>query len=201
MNNEGALRVAFWALLGLMVFMRTWFTIRARRAGERLLPDRIAIQREGWRIFAIRLVGFLLVVALIVGSVYNRTWLSALDLPLPFWVREAAIASGLAGVGLCTWTHVALGRLWSAQLQLRANHHLITAGPYARIRHPMYTAIPVWMASLGIVAANWIPIILSVGVATILVARVPREEKMMIEQFGDEYREYLGRTGRFLPKW
>jgi protein-S-isoprenylcysteine O-methyltransferase Ste14 len=65
----------------------------------------------------------------------------------------------------------------------------------------MYTAILVWMASLGFVAANGIPIILSVGTAAILVTRVPREEKMMIEQFGDEYREYVGKTGRFLPKW
>jgi protein-S-isoprenylcysteine O-methyltransferase Ste14 len=65
----------------------------------------------------------------------------------------------------------------------------------------MYTAILVWVTSLGFVIANWIPIIFAVLMAVILVARVPREEQMMIEQFSDEYREYMKRTGRFLPKW
>jgi hypothetical protein len=58
MNNEEALRLGFWALLGLMILMRIWFAIRVSQAGERLMPDRAAIRREGWAIFAIRLVVF-----------------------------------------------------------------------------------------------------------------------------------------------
>jgi protein-S-isoprenylcysteine O-methyltransferase Ste14 len=59
----------------------------------------------------------------------------------------------------------------------------------------------IWVASLGLVMANWIPILFAVLAAVFLVARVPQEEQMMLEQFGDEYREYMRRTGRFLPKW
>ena len=201
MNSEEIIWPAFWVLLGLTVLMRIWFAIRVRRAGERLMPDRAAIRREGWRIFAIRFFGFLLLVALIVVLARNPTWRSKLDFPLPVWLRWTGLALGLAGLGLWTWTHVALGTLWSAQLQLRAKHRLVTSGPYSRIRHPMYTAILVWVTSLGFVIANWIPIIFAVLMAVILVARVPREEQMMIEQFSDEYREYMKRTGRFLPKW
>ena len=202
MNTEGIFRLEFWVLIGLMILMRTWFAIRVGRAGERLMADRAAIRREGWGIFALRLVVFLLLLASIVLLVRNPTWWPKLDLPLPFWVRWAAFACGLAGLGLWTWTHVVLGRwFWSAQLQLRGNHRLIIAGPYSRIRHPMYTAILGWTASLGFVVANWIPMIFSAGAVVILVTRVPREEEMMIEHFGDEYREYIGRTGRFLPKW
>lgn len=201
MNSEGTFRLAFWGLLGLTMLMRIWFAIRVRRAGERLMPDRAAIQREGWRIFAIRLFVFLLLVALIVLLARNPTWWSKLDFPLPFWLRWAGLALGLASLGLLTWTHVALGTLWSVPLQLRANHRLVASGPYTRIRHPMYTAILAWATSLGFVIANWIPIIFAVWAAVILVARVPREEQMMIERFGDEYREYMKRTGRFLPKW
>ncbi len=201
MDSEGIFRLAFWVLIGLMILMRIWFAIRVRRAGERLMPDQAAIRREGWRIYAIRLFVFLLLVALIVLLVRNPTWWPKLDFPLPFWLRWAGFALGLAGLGLWTWTHVALGTLWSAQLQLRANHRLVTSGPYSRVRHPMYTAILVWVTSLGFVIANWVPIIFAVSVAVILVARVPREEQMMIERFGDEYREYMKRTGRLLPKW
>jgi protein-S-isoprenylcysteine O-methyltransferase Ste14 len=65
----------------------------------------------------------------------------------------------------------------------------------------MYTAVLAWATSLGLVLANWVPIIVAVGGAVIFVMRVPREEQMMLERFGDEYREYMKRTGRFLPKW
>lgn len=200
MNSEGTFRLAFWLLLGLTMLMRIWFAIRVRRAGGRLLPDRAAIRREGW-IYAIRLFVVLLLIALIVLLALNPLWRPKLDFPLPFRLRWAGVALGLASLGLWTWTHIALGTLWSAQLQLRANHQLVTSGPYSRIRHPMYAAILAWAMSLGFVIANWIPIIFAVSAAVIFVARIPREEQMMLERFGDEYREYMKRTGKFLPKW
>ena len=200
MDNDRTLRLAFWVLLALTMLMRVWFANRVRRAGERLLPDQAAIRREGWRIYCIRLLVLLLLIAMIVLLTRNPSWWRKLDLPLPFWMRWAGFALGLASLGLWTWTHVALGSLWSAQLQLRANHRLVDSAPYSRIRHPMYTAILVWATSLGFVIGNWVPIILAAGAAVILVARVPREEQMMIEQFGDEYQAYMMRTGRFLPK-
>jgi len=124
-----------------------------------------------------------------------------LALPLPVWLRCVGIALGLASLGLCTWTHVALGRLWSAQLQLRTAHRLVTDGPYSRIRHPMYTAIFGWIVSLGLVMVSWIPLIIAAWVAVIFATRAPREEQMMLERFGDEYRAYMKRTGRFFPLW
>ncbi len=201
MNNEGTFRLAFWVLLGLTMLMRIWFAIRVRRAGERLMPDQAAIRREGWRIYGVRVFVFLLLVALIVLLARKPSWWRKLDFPLPLWLRWAGFALGLASLGLWTWTHVTLGTLWSAPLQLRANHRLVASGPYSRIRHPMYTAILIWVTSLGFVIANWLPIIFAVWVAIIFVARVPPEEQMMVERFSDEYREYMKRTGRFLPKW
>jgi len=126
---------------------------------------------------------------------------SKLNYPLPLWLRWFGCAAGLAGLGLLTWTHAALGILWSPQLQLRPNHRLVAVGPYSRIRHPMYTAIVIWTMSLGLVVANWVPVILAIVASVFLAARVPREEKMMLERFGDEYRQYIKKTGRFLPKW
>jgi protein-S-isoprenylcysteine O-methyltransferase Ste14 len=164
------------------------------------MPDQAAIRREGW-IYAIRIFAFLLLVTLIVALTHNPTWWSKLNFPLPFWLRWAAFALGLGSLGLWTWTHLILGTLWSAHLQLSANHRLVNLGPCSKIRHPMYTALLVWTTSLGVVLANWVPVLLAVSGIVIIVARVPREEEMMIERFGDEYREYMKRTGRFLPKW
>jgi len=65
----------------------------------------------------------------------------------------------------------------------------------------MYTAILGWLVGLGLVIANWIPLAVTALVAIFLGLRVQREEQMMVERFGDEYREYMKRTGRFLPLW
>jgi len=201
MNREGVFQAGFGVLLGLMVLMRAWFAFRVRQAGEPLLPDRAAVRREGWLVFSIRCVGFLLLLVLIVLLLSHRLGAPTLSLPLPLCLRGAGFGLGLASLGLWTWTHVALGRFWSAQLQLRAGHRLVTRGPYSRIRHPMYTAILGWVLSLGLVIANWAALLFARWTAVILVTRIPREEQMMLERFGDEYREYMKRTGRFLPRW
>jgi protein-S-isoprenylcysteine O-methyltransferase Ste14 len=200
-NSEGTFRLAFWVLIALMMFLRIWFAIRVRRAGERLMPDKAAIRREGWKVSGLRLTVFLLLISLIVLLLLNPTWGSKLKYPLPPWLRWSGCAAGLGSLGLLTWTHTTLGTLWSPQLQLRANHRLVAVGPYSRIRHPMYTAIVVWTMSLGFVVANWVPVILAIVASVFLAARVPREERMMLEKFGEEYREYMKKTGRFLPKW
>ena len=98
------------------------------------------------------------------------------------------------------WTQYTLGKEWSPQLQLRQEHRLVTAGPYARIRHPIYTATMSIGVSFALVTANWVFVSLAVITIIMLVARVPREERMMIEAFGKEYQEYMRRTGRFFPK-
>jgi protein-S-isoprenylcysteine O-methyltransferase Ste14 len=109
-------------------------------------------------------------------------------------------AWGLASLGFLAWTQAALGKEWSPQLQLREEHHLVTTGPYARIRHPLYTAGLGYVTSLALLTANWVFIVFAVVVIVFLAARVPKEEKMMIEEFGEEYKIYIQRTGRFFPK-
>jgi protein-S-isoprenylcysteine O-methyltransferase Ste14 len=140
-------------------------------------------------------------VAFIVLLSLHRISLQRLVLPLPPWLRWAGFALGLASLGLWYWMHLALGRFWSPQVQLRAVHRLVTSGPYSRMRHPMYTAIPGWAVSLGFMIASWVPVLFAAWAAAIFVMRVPQEERMMLEQFGDEYREYMKWTGRFLPRW
>jgi protein-S-isoprenylcysteine O-methyltransferase Ste14 len=63
----------------------------------------------------------------------------------------------------------------------------------------MYSGIVVWMAGLGLVAANWIPFAFAALSALNFVLRIRGEEKMMLQEFGDEYRQYMKRTGRLLP--
>ncbi len=200
MAAETVFRVAFWILLAGVLAMRIASALTVRRAGERIMPDREAVQREGGGLFAVRVVtGILLGVWLVIYAV-NPAWTGALSIPFPLWLRWAGFALGVASLGLWIWTQVALGKQWSPQLQLRREHQLVTTGPYSRVRHPLYSAMLGYGMGLALVTANWVFVGLVVVMIVWLPSRVSREEQMMIGKFGDEYQAYMRRTGRFFPK-
>ena len=76
----------------------------------------------------------------------------------------------------------------------------MTWGPYKYVRHPMYTAIFVWISSLAIVAANWFFVLAAAGTIAVLLVRTPKEENMMLSMFSARYQEYMKHTGRYLPR-
>ncbi len=193
-------RILFFVLFGGVLVMRLYFMLQVRRAGERIMPDRQAVQREGRLAFAARLVMFFFLITFLVLYVIDVPWMAALELPFPAWLRWIGYALGFAGLLLWAWAQVCLGKEWSPQLQLREKHHLITSGPYRTIRHPIYTAMFVYGIGLALVTAHWVFVGLAVLVILGLMARVPKEEQMMLEEFGEEYRSYMQRTGAFFPR-
>jgi protein-S-isoprenylcysteine O-methyltransferase Ste14 len=164
------------------------------------MPDQEAIEREGRGMFALRVLMFLVLLAWLVVYTINPPWMGVLSVPFPDWLRWVGFALGLASLGFWTWTQLALGKEWSPQIQLREEHRLVTTGPYTRIRHPLYTAMIGYGASLALVTANWVFILFAVAMTAWLPVRVPKEEQMMLEEFGEKYEAYMQRTGRFLPK-
>jgi protein-S-isoprenylcysteine O-methyltransferase Ste14 len=96
--------------------------------------------------------------------------------------------------------HKQLGENWSVTLEIRRRHTLVTTGLYGWVRHPMYSAFWMWAVAQALLLPNWIagPAGL-VGFGTLFFFRVRREERMMIETFGDEYRAYMARTKRVIP--
>lgn len=200
MTIELIFRILFWILLAGVLAMRIYFTLRVRKAKERVLPDQQAIEREGRGMFVLRVFLGLLLGGWLVLYAINPPWLEVLSIPFPDWLRWLGFALGLASLGLWTWTQDALGKEWSPQLQLRDEHHLVTNGPYTRIRHPLYTSMFGYAIGLALVTANWIFVILAVFVMAGMLRRVPREEQMMIDEFGEEYKDYMQITGRFFPK-
>lgn len=200
MTTESIFRVAFWVLLAGVLVMRLVFAVRVRRAGERLMPDQKAVEREGRVMFASRVLLFFVLIGWLVLYTIDPPWMEALSIPFPDWLRWVGFALGLASLGLWTWAQVALGKEWSPQLQLREEHLLVTAGPYARIRHPIYTAMIGYGIGLVLVTANWVFAAFAVLVIAGLLARAPKEEQMMIEEFGEQYEAYMQRAGRFFPK-
>jgi protein-S-isoprenylcysteine O-methyltransferase Ste14 len=97
-------------------------------------------------------------------------------------------------------THRALGRNWSISLDVREDHQLVTDGIYRKIRHPMYTAFWLWAVAQALLLPNWVAGFSGIiGFGILFFGRVAREEQMMLEIFGDRYREYMARTYRVIP--
>lgn len=99
-------------------------------------------------------------------------------------------------------SHADLGRNWSPTLELHQQHKLVTKGVYARLRHPMYSAIWLFVIGQPFLLQNWIAGFLIVpAFALLTMLRIPREEVMLREQFGQAYEDYIGRTGKLFPKF
>jgi protein-S-isoprenylcysteine O-methyltransferase Ste14 len=124
----------------------------------------------------------------------------AADYPARSW----AIVVGALLFALAMWvfrrTHKELGRNWSVTLEIRDRHELVSGGPYALVRHPMYTSFLLMGLGQAFLLSNWVagPAGI-VGFAVLFFARVDKEERMMLEIFGARYRDYMGSTKRIIP--
>jgi protein-S-isoprenylcysteine O-methyltransferase Ste14 len=127
-------------------------------------------------------------------------WLDFADFSLPDWLGWVG-AVMFAGAAVLLWlTHQALGRNWTPTLGIRQEHTLVTEGVFRYIRHPMYAAHLLWALAQPLLLHNWIAgfSFLAVSVPHYLL-RVGDEEQMMLDNFGEEYREYMEQTGSFFP--
>jgi protein-S-isoprenylcysteine O-methyltransferase Ste14 len=117
--------------------------------------------------------------------------------PMLAWIGVLVASAALIMFYL---THRALGRNWSISLDVREGHRLVTDGIYRHVRHPMYTAFWLWAVAQALLLPNWVSGLSGiVGFGTLYCFRVSREERLMLEAFGEAYRDYMARTARLIP--
>ncbi|AMN44107.1 protein-S-isoprenylcysteine O-methyltransferase [Rhodoplanes sp. Z2-YC6860] len=126
--------------------------------------------------------------------------LKVANYPIQIWQPwMGAIIFGLA-LYMFRQTHRALDRYWSVTLEVKERHILMTDGVYKRVRHPMYAAFWLWALAQAVLIPNAIAGLAGlVGFGTLYFLRVRKEEALMIETFGDEYKLYMQRTHRVIP--
>lgn len=198
---EGTIfRIGFWMIFGGMILLQAAFAVRAALQRESRIPPRRLLPREGWAVTILRAIRAVFLSSSLVLYAVNPAWLSLLDVSLSAWMRWTGVVLGMVSLGLYAWSRMMLGSEWSSCLRMQQAHQLVTSGPYARIRHPIYLAMLTFMTSITLIAANGLFIALLLFSIVDLALRIPKEERMMIEVLGDEYRDYMGRTGRLLPK-
>ena len=123
-------------------------------------------------------------------------WLDFVNYDLPNLTGWIGVAIFTSALWLLWRSHADLGRNWTVTAEIKERHTLVTDGVFRYIRHPMYTAHWLWGIAQALLIQNWIAGLASLIIfIPLYVLRVPCEEKIMLEQFGEEYRLYMGRTG------
>lgn len=137
----------------------------------------------------------------LIAYMINPASMSWSAVALPVWLRWSGAGFFLLCVTLLLWTLPALGTNLTDTVVTREHHTLVTRGPYRWIRHPFYVAMALVTIGAALIAANWFILASGIVVFTLLAIRSRVEEEQLAARFGDAYREYKKRTGRFLPRW
>jgi protein-S-isoprenylcysteine O-methyltransferase Ste14 len=141
---------------------------------------------------------------LVVGStaawLWRPEWFQWASRPISLGLRWIGVAGFACGVAWLMWMFHALGRNLTDTVVTRRNAHLVDYGPYRFVRNPMYTGVLMAAMSLGLALGTWLLPVAGSAVFALLALRTRTEEKYLIERFGNQYRDYMKRVGRFFPK-
>lgn len=95
----------------------------------------------------------------------------------------------------------ALGKNWSLQARMRTDHELIRSGPYARVRHPIYLGMLLFLFGLAVALGHWLQLVVAVPVFVIGTRiRTKLEDRLLDSQFGREFRDYASSTPSLIPR-
>jgi len=194
--NENIFRI----LAAVILFTGSGISIYHRRKADRDTGEKISRKADGTAMMTVIKLGGLVLWLSPLAYLVNPNWMawSKMGLPDPFRWTGAVI--GIFCVLGIYWLFSSIGSGITPVSATRKEHKLVTSGPYRWVRHPLYTIGSSFYVSLGMMADNWFIAVLGVLAFIAMAIRTPKEEANLIEKFGDEYREYLRQTGRFLPR-
>lgn len=195
--SPNAIQAVLVAAVAALIAGRAWYQLRARaepidRASRDTVSSVIAVLSSSL---------FVLVVLLLaIDPGLLPIGLASASPLLGAALQGAGLAGLLIALGLFFSAHHALGTQWTLLVAVKAQHRLVDRGPYRRIRHPLYTSFVLAELSVLGVVQSWaalIPLLFSIP-GFLIMARA--EERLLADRLGPSYREYLRRTGAFLPR-
>lgn len=194
--NENIFRI----LAALILFTGIGISSYFRRKADRDSGEKISRSVDGSVMMTLIKIGGLMLWLSPLVYLINPHWMAWSKLGLPEWARWLGVGIGILCVLGIYWLFSSIGSGITPTSATRTQHVLVTSGPYRWVRHPLYTVGSSLFIAFGMMSDNWF--IAGLGILTfiLMAARTPKEEANLIEKFGDEYREYMKRTGRFFPK-
>jgi protein-S-isoprenylcysteine O-methyltransferase Ste14 len=181
--------VVFWMLFGLFAFGEGAMQLRSRlnRGGTRSEP---------WSqiIVSVTLVG-----GLLGGLAASSTGFG--DLTAVSWpMFVVGIMFMAVGIAIRQWSIFTLGQFFTADVRVQVGQRVIDSGPYRWVRHPSYAGLIIFFTGVGLALTNAISLLILAVVPTVgLVVRIRFEERSLITELGEPYRQYAGTRKRLLP--
>jgi protein-S-isoprenylcysteine O-methyltransferase Ste14 len=190
----------FRTLAAIILFSGVGISIYYRHKADKETGEKVARSVDGSVMMTIiKVFGLLLWFSPLV-YLLQPEWMTWSRIGLPEGLRWLGVVIGALCVLGIYWLFSSIGSGITPTSATRRQHTLVTRGPYRWVRHPLYTVGSSLFVAFGLMADNWF--IAAVGILAFLAMaiRTHKEEANLIEKFGDEYREYMKHTGRFLPK-
>jgi len=194
LDEDLLFRLLFIAIYAVFFGVRMRYRVEsARRTPE----ERWQAKSKAFKMLIIAILGNITSFVLYILAI---PWTSWSQIVMPSWLRWLGVIGAMFSILLVAWIHRTLGRQYSAELAIQKDHALVTSGPYARTRHPMYTALNMFSFSLALMTSNILVLFFAILVIVPFPWIARMEEKMLLETFGEDYREYMRKTGRFFPR-
>ena len=178
-----------WAMLALVWLVGVLFTKKTVRT-----------QPVGTRLFqmAVAALGFVLL-SQQCQRWFPYEWLFVRFTPQAATIAYTALLLTVAGCGFAIWARLTLGRNWSGRVTVKDDHELVTRGPYALARHPIYTGLLVAVAGTALAIGQWRGIVAVIVILLAFVLKMAQEEKMMMQTFPAAYPAYRQRVKALIP--
>jgi protein-S-isoprenylcysteine O-methyltransferase len=181
-------RLPFPAILGLTYFFSELVLAVSRRSSAKTVSKDANSLRVLWIVIC---------VSIWLSIMAQGRWPEAV---LPPWSIPIGVALFIGGMVLRWYSIIHLGRFFTVNVAIAADHQLIDTGPYRFVRHPSYTGALLAFIGFAMVLRNWASVlVISLPVAFAFLYRINVEERALIQALGERYRAYIERTKRLIP--
>jgi protein-S-isoprenylcysteine O-methyltransferase Ste14 len=134
---------------------------------------------------------------------WSRTAIGILGgrfLPAVSAISYLGFTAALVGLVVALWARIHLGQYWSDKVVLKVDHQLIRSGPYAHMRHPIYSGVLLGVLGTALVLEEWRGLLAFVLLLTNYSIKAKKEERILATRFSDEFREHQRQAGFLLPR-
>jgi protein-S-isoprenylcysteine O-methyltransferase Ste14 len=149
----------------------------------------------------LRLVILGITFVLLLSHWLRAGWLGRRFLPDTAIERAAGVPITAAGLLVCIWARRTLGEYWTDKVALKVDHQLIRRGPYAYLRHPIYSGVLLAIAGTALAIGEWRGLIALFLLGTNYFVKAKREEWLLAARFGDDFIEYKQQAGFLTPRF
>lgn len=199
-------KIAFYIIFFSFAFVMTAYTKKAK-ARDKDAATRVKMHDEHEVPLLLRLrqvFGIPFYLGLLAWT-FTPKFMEWSNIAFPVWVRWMGLGLGLIAIFINGWSHKTLGQKlgddFDPALRLLKVPALVKDGPYSKMRHPIYLAFLLMQISVLFLTSNWFIGFCGIAIIVSVIAiRIPEEEKMLLEQFGPEYKTYMHHTGSIFPK-